>query len=84
MREERRETGARLGCFGGRKIGKFYGFGENADSLLRFKLVILRTSRLPRGAQTMTVMNRSAEYRYFSFTYFMGKAYSGLAESKRV
>ena len=25
----------------------------------------------------MTVMNRSAEYRYFSFTYFMGKAYSG-------
>ena len=32
----------------------------------------------------MTVMNRSAEYRYFSFTDFMGKAYSGLAESKRV
>jgi len=32
----------------------------------------------------MTVMNRSAEYRYFSFTYFMGKACSGLAESKRV
>ena len=34
----------------------------------------------------MTVMNRSAEYRYFGFTYFyfMGKAYSGLAESKRV
>ena len=32
----------------------------------------------------MTVMNRSAEYRYFSFTYFMGQAYSGLAESKRV
>ncbi len=32
----------------------------------------------------MTVMNRSAEYRYFSFTYFTGKAYSGLAESKRV
>ena len=32
----------------------------------------------------MTVMNRSAEYRYFSFTYFYGKAYSGLAESKRV
>ena len=39
MREERRETGARLGCFGGRKIGKFYGFGENADSLLHFKLL---------------------------------------------
>ena len=35
----RRETGAQLGCFGGRKIGKFYGFGENADSLLRFKLL---------------------------------------------
>lgn len=32
----------------------------------------------------MTVMNRSAEYRYFGFTYFKGKAYSGLAESKRV
>ena len=32
----------------------------------------------------MTVMNRSAEYRYFGFTYFMGKAYSGLTESKRV
>ena len=34
----------------------------------------------------MTVMNRNAdaEYRYFGFTYFMGKAYSGLAESKRV
>ena len=29
----------------------------------------------------MTVMNRSAEYRYFSFTYFMGKAYFGLAEN---
>ena len=39
LREERRETGARLGCFGGRKIGKFYGFGENADSLLHFKLL---------------------------------------------
>jgi hypothetical protein len=39
LREEQRETGARLGCFGGRKIGKFYGFGENADSLLRFKLL---------------------------------------------
>lgn len=23
----------------------------------------------------------AAEYRYFSFTYFMGKAYSGLAEN---
>ena len=32
----------------------------------------------------MTVMSRSAEYRYFSFTYFMGEAYSGLAESYRV
>ena len=85
FREERRETGARLGCFGGRKIGKFYGFGENADSLLHFKLLYcIHPSRLPRGAQTMTVMNRSAEYRYFSFTYFMGKAYFGLAESKRV
>ena len=39
LREERRETEARIGCFGGRKIGKFYGFGENADSLLHFKLL---------------------------------------------
>ena len=28
----------------------------------------------------MTTAIRSAEYRYFSFTYFMGKAYFGLAE----
>lgn len=28
----------------------------------------------------MTNAIRSAEYRYFSFTYFMGKAYLGLAE----
>ena len=27
---------------------------------------------------------RNAEYRYFSFTYFYGKAYFGLAESVRV
>lgn len=32
----------------------------------------------------MANIARAAEYRYFSFTYFMGKAYSGLAESKRV
>lgn len=32
----------------------------------------------------MTVLNRSAEYRYDGFTYFMGKAYVGLAESRRV
>ena len=24
---------------------------------------------------------RAAEYRYFSFTYFYGKAFSGLAEN---
>ena len=29
----------------------------------------------------MTNIARSAEYRYFSFTYFYGKAYFGLAES---
>ncbi|CDC68241.1 unknown [Oscillibacter sp. CAG:155] len=29
----------------------------------------------------MTGIARAAEYRYFSFTYFMGKAYFGLAES---
>jgi len=28
----------------------------------------------------MTHLVRNAEYRYFSFTYFMGKAYFGLAE----
>ena len=31
----------------------------------------------------MTNITRSAEYRYLSFTYFMGKAYSGLAENVR-
>ena len=31
----------------------------------------------------MTNITRSAEYRYFSFTYFMGKAYLGLAENVR-
>ena len=29
----------------------------------------------------MTNIARVAEYRYFSFTYFLGKAYFGLAES---
>ena len=29
----------------------------------------------------MTNITRSAEYRYFSFTYFLGKAYFGLADS---
>lgn len=32
----------------------------------------------------MTELFRSAEYRYFSFTYFTGKAYLALAEGKRV
>ena len=32
-------AGAQLGCFGGRKIRFFFGFGENADSLLCFKLL---------------------------------------------
>ena len=32
----------------------------------------------------MAHIARSAEYRYFSFTYFAGKAYFGLASSKRV
>ena len=32
----------------------------------------------------MTTAIRSAEYRYFSFTYFMGKAYLGLAEHMAV
>ena len=29
----------------------------------------------------MTGIARAAEYRYFSFTYFLGKAYFGLAEN---
>lgn len=29
----------------------------------------------------MMTLSRAAEYRYFSFTYFTGKAYLGLAES---
>lgn len=32
----------------------------------------------------MTNLSRAAEYRYFSFTYFYGKAYFDLAESTRV
>ena len=28
----------------------------------------------------MTMIARAAEYPYFSFTYFYGKAYFGLAE----
>ena len=32
----------------------------------------------------MTSTIRSAEYRYFSFTYFYGKAYFGLAENTGV
>ena len=31
----------------------------------------------------MTGIARAAEYRYFSFTSFLGKAYFGLAESVR-
>ncbi len=27
---------------------------------------------------------RNAEYRYFSFTFFAGKAYFGLVDSRRV
>lgn len=30
---------------------------------------------------TMAMIARAAEYRYFSFTYFYGKAYFGLAEN---
>jgi hypothetical protein len=29
----------------------------------------------------MINITRAAEYRYFSFTYYYGKAYLGLAES---
>ena len=38
----------------------------------------------PKGIPHMTNIVRSAEYRYFSFTYFYGKAYLGLAECVRV
>ena len=40
---------------------------------------ILDLIRNVKGIPVMTAI-RSAEYRYFSFTYFMGKAYFGLAE----
>jgi len=33
---------------------------------------------------TMTTIACTAEYRYFRFTYFWGKAYFGLAESVQV
>ena len=58
-------------------------FGEIDGSLLRFKVLYCVYQRF-QGEQTMTVLNRSAEYRYDGFTYFMGKAYVGLAESRRV
>jgi len=32
----------------------------------------------------MRKLDHAFAYRYFSFTYFYGKAYFGLAESKRV
>ena len=32
----------------------------------------------------MTNSARAAEYRYFSFTYYFGKAYFGLAENGNV
>lgn len=32
----------------------------------------------------MTMIVRAAEYRYFSFAYFYGKAYFGLAENTGV
>lgn len=31
----------------------------------------------------MNHLRHAAEYRYFSFTYYFGKAYFGLAESVR-
>ena len=36
-----------------------------------------------KGTSVMTNAIRSAEYRYFSFTYFMGKAYLGFTEKGR-
>lgn len=37
-----------------------------------------------KGTRSMINLARNAEYRYFSFTYFYGKAYLGLAESVRM
>ena len=37
-----------------------------------------------KGTRSMINLARNAEYRYFSFTYFYGKAYLGLAECVRV
>ena len=46
-----------------------------------FSGVILKLSKDSERNPVMTNITRSAEYRYFSFTYFYGKAYFGLAEN---
>ena len=49
--------------------------------LMAFSGVILKLSKDSERNPVMTNITRSAEYRYFSFTYFYGKAYFGLAEN---
>lgn len=45
---------------------------------------MLALSKRNKEGPDMTNIARAAEYRYFSFTYFYGKAYFGLAESARM
>ena len=48
-----------------------------------FSGAILNLSKDSERNPVMANITRSAEYRYFSFTYFYGKAYFGLAENAR-
>lgn len=51
-----------------------------------FSGIVLFFLHIPelKGIRSMANIVRNAEYRCFSFTYFYGKAYLGLAESVRV
>ena len=50
---------------------------------LRGEVLCFKHLKSQENLTTMTNCIRSAEYRYFSFTYFYGKAYFGLAENVR-
>ena len=45
---------------------------------------MLSVSKRTERNTHMMIRSAHAEYRYFSFTYFYGKAYFGLAESRSV
>jgi hypothetical protein len=51
--------------------------------LFFFALMCAILSKMLDRRNTMTHSVRAAAYRYFSFTYYFGKAYFGLAESAR-